>query len=290
MAAPNEIITRRGLVLLALLAAEGSLASAPAAARAGKQRLVLSSGFLCFSNHVGVLRALEAAGELDRGRLGAVVGTSSGAIVGSMLAAGMSVDDISALVSARRPLALCRPALAPWRGLFSAERLGHVLAEVLPGCFEDLPVPFAVGVARREAPGGPEPVLLSRGPLVPAVLASCAVPLIFQPVYVGGAMYVDGGIVDRTCVDLSSGFWREAAGAEMGSTLVHLVSDRAGVAFGPRDGIRDATRLEIVRTSRTRQSLARPFGPSYHAEVEAAAAACAAVLAARGGRSAGAGA
>ncbi|KAG8457145.1 hypothetical protein KFE25_004112 [Diacronema lutheri] len=252
------------------------------------KRLVLSSGFLCFSNHVGVLRALDAAGELERGKLGAIVGTSSGAIVGSMLAAGMGVDEIAALVSARRPLALCRPTLRPWRGLFSASRLGEVLEAVLPERFEDLRTPLAVGVARADRAGAASTAaVLSAGPLVPAILASCAVPAMFQPVAVGGVKYVDGGIVDRTCVEVSAPFWRGissawgGAGASEGATLVHLISDRPDVELGPRDGITDARGLTIIRTRRTRQSLARRFGAVFDEEVARAAAECAAVLAGR---------
>lgn len=271
---------RRRVVVPVLLWASIASCAVPVA-RTGSQRLVLSSGFLCFSNHVGVIRALDEAKELQH--IGAIVGTSSGAIVGSMLAAGMTVEAISALVSARRPLALCRPTLDPWRGIFSASRLGQVLEQVLPERFEDLPLPFAVGVARLEPSGGaPTPVLLANGPLVPAVLASCAVPGIFQPIKIGGSSYVDGGIVDRTFLEPSAKFWREAGGPEPGETLIHLVSDKPGVAFGPRDGIPDGGRgLTIVRTTRTKQSLVRSFGPSYAVEVARAAADCAAVLAQR---------
>jgi hypothetical protein len=260
-----------------MAAAIGILAAAISTAPA-MQRVVLSSGFLCFSNHVGVLRALEAAGELSPSRLGAVVGTSSGAIVGSMLAAGLSVDEIEAVVMARRPLALCRPALQPWRGLFTADPLGRVLAEVLPARFEDLRTPFAAGVALA---GSAEPLVISEGALVPAVLASCAVPGMFQPIARDGILLVDGGIADRTAAERSLPWLARAAPAATAETFIHLISDVEGVAFGPRDGVRELAGTTIVRTRRSRQSLARRFGACFDDEVADAAERCAAALAAR---------
>jgi hypothetical protein len=113
---------------LAFLHAAATAGSSTAAPR---QRLVLSSGFLCFSGHVGVARTLEGMGQLTPERLGCIVGTSSGSIVGAMVAAGLSSDEIIDVITARRPIALCRPTLTPWRGLFSSEGLGRVLAEVI---------------------------------------------------------------------------------------------------------------------------------------------------------------
>jgi hypothetical protein len=255
------------------------LGLARGAAQVAPQRLILSSGFLCFSNHVGVLRALEAAGELRPGRLAAVVGTSSGAICGSLLAAGLTVDEIEAIVTRHRPLALCRPSLRPWRGLFTSDALGSVLADALPPTFEDLRTPFAACVVRASTY---EPALVTQGPLVEAVLASCAVPGMFQPVQLGADAYVDGGVVDRTAAERSRE-WLARVAPGCAETLVHLVSDVEGqTGFGPRDGILDQCGMAIVRTSRTRQNLARRFGRAFAEEADAAAARCAAVLAARG--------
>ena len=72
-----------------------------------------------------------------------------------------------------------------------------------------------------------------------------------------------------------------AAPAAAAETFVHLVSDVEGVAFGPRDGVRELAGTTIVRTRRTRQSLARRFGARFDEEVADAAERCAAALAAR---------
>jgi NTE family protein len=39
--------------------------------------------------------------------------------------------------------------------------------------------------------------VLSHGAIAPAIHASCAVPLLFHPVVLGGRAYLDGGILDR---------------------------------------------------------------------------------------------
>ncbi len=60
--------------------------------------------------------------------------------------------------------------------------------------FEDCRVPLALSVwdvlARRT-------VVLRSGPLARGIHASCAFPVLLQPVRVGGRLYADGGIADR---------------------------------------------------------------------------------------------
>jgi NTE family protein len=69
-----------------------------------------------------------------------------------------------------------------------------MLEQSLPGRdFADLQLPFhcvAAGIERAHAHW------FSGGPIVPAVLASCAVPGLLPPVEVDGEHYFDGGLVD----------------------------------------------------------------------------------------------
>ena len=206
--------------------------------------VIFSSGFLCFSSHAGCLQALEKHAI----KPSAVVGTSSGALAASMLAAGLSADEIADVLSAQRPISLVRPSATPWRGPLSTRALMRRMRDVLPGTFAELPVPLALGVYR---PGVREPLLLTDGDLPSAVAASCAVPRLFSPVAVGGTLFADGGAVDRTMASA----WR-AWRPEGTPALVHLVSDAPDGEFGPRDGVGVATAecVHIVRSARAKAS------------------------------------
>lgn len=153
--------------------------------------ILLSSGFLAFASHLGFLTAIEECGIQPA----AMLGTSSGALVGSLFAAGVSTSRIGAILTASRPIALLRPRWRMWDGAFSAEPLLSMLRRELPTTFEELRFPFAVGVARV---GDGTHELVTRGPLPEAVLASCAVPRLLSPVQLAQHQYVDGGAVDRT--------------------------------------------------------------------------------------------
>ncbi len=151
--------------------------------------VLLSSGFLAFARHTGFLAAVEAAG-LD---VDAVTGTSSGAVVGALWAAGHDHARIAAELGQHRPIDFFRVHRRPWRGLVSLEALIAWLRPLLPARFEDLPRPFAVGVVAA----GQGHRLLRAGPLPEAVAASCAIPGIFAAVDVDGLRCSDGGAADR---------------------------------------------------------------------------------------------
>jgi predicted acylesterase/phospholipase RssA len=220
--------------------------------RDGEHDLLLSSGFLAFARHAGVLAAVEDAGL----RVGAVVGTSSGALVGALWASGMPARDIATLVGGTRPWDLVALHLRPWKGLLSLDPLRAWLRERLPATFAELPRPFAVGVSAR-VDGAPRAFLLREGPLVDAVVASCAIPGLFvSPLEGPHGAWRDGGAADRV------GFarWRDWRGDR--PVLVHEVARSAGrdVAL-PVD-------VPVVRTPRSGASL-WSLG-DVHAQVEEA--------------------
>jgi predicted acylesterase/phospholipase RssA len=193
--------------------------------------LVLSSGFLAFARHCGFLRAVEESGlEVD-----GLCGTSSGALVGAMWAAGIAALDIAEKLSSQRPFTLLRPSFRPWRGLFSLRALQGLAAGWLPPSFADLPYPLAVGVMAADGSG----TLLSEGTLPEAVVASCAVPYLFAPVQVDGVPYRDGGAVDRLALEP----WAQLRGER--PRVVHLVERSAGAETAVPDGI------AVVRTPRS---------------------------------------
>ena len=77
--------------------------------------ILRSSGFLAFGGHCGFLQAvldadLEVAG---------VMGTSSGALVGSLFAAGLTPLEILAEFASTKPIERIRLNSSPWRGIFN---------------------------------------------------------------------------------------------------------------------------------------------------------------------------
>ncbi len=181
--------------------------------------IVLSAGWLAFARHIGFLEGLA-----DQGiEVGAVVGTSSGSLVGALWAAGLSLDAIAEVVSATRPFRALRPSRTPWRGVCSMGGLMSRIRKYLPERIEDLERPFAVGVC-----SGPNaPHLLTSGSLPEAVAASCAVPGLFSSVDVNGTRWLDGGWADRTAVE----GWRDWRPKQVG--LLHLIETKVGTHPSP---------------------------------------------------------
>lgn len=196
--------------------------------------LVLSSGFLAFARQAGFLEAVEQA-DLP---VGAVMGTSSGALAGALWCAGYSARDTLAHLTQRAPIHLVGLSWAPWRGVLTLDPAIALLSDLLPPTFADLERPFAVGV---EGPDGRHQ-LVHEGPLAPAVAASCAMPGVFVPVDLPIGRCRDGGAVDRLGL-AAHRTWRGAV-----PTVAHWVDRSAGKDV-PVD--LDDPQLTVVRTPRS---------------------------------------
>ncbi len=151
--------------------------------------LAMSSGFFGFFAHCGMLSALEEAG-LRPARL---AGSSAGALVAGTWASGLDAADL-----ARELLALERAHFwDPWPGpgLLRGRLFRRKLESLLPTTdFTGCRAPLAVSVF--DVLSGKTRVL-DAGPLAPAIQASCTVPGMFHPVWIGGRPYLDGGVLDR---------------------------------------------------------------------------------------------
>lgn len=151
--------------------------------------LSLSAGYFSFFAHTGVLLALEEAGLRPR----RVTGASAGALVGGLFAAGLDAGRLREELLRLRRQDFWDPA--PGLGLLRGALFRARLEALLPVArFEDCRVPFA---ASAFALAALRTRVLERGALAPAIHASCAVPLLFQPVRVDGALFADGGVADR---------------------------------------------------------------------------------------------
>jgi NTE family protein len=148
----------------------------------------------------GMLRALAEAGF----KPDLVVGTSVGSVNGAMLArygddaterlgriwASMTRDRVfpGGMFSMVRTLRESRTHLFPNTGL--AAVIGEHLGVGVE--FEDLGLPLGVVATAVDTA---EALLVREGPLLPALLGSCAVPGIYPPVELAGRLVYDGGLV-----------------------------------------------------------------------------------------------
>jgi NTE family protein len=215
-----------------LLCAAGALAQQASDEDSDGERprvgLVLGGGGARGAAHIGVLRELERL----RVPVDAIAGTSMGAIVGGLYAAGMTPQELEQLIAAmnwaeifqdtpgrkdlsyRRKqddvdfpvqfeLGLNRGRLQLPKGLIQGQQLSPLLRELTLDVahisdFDELPTPFRAVASDIETG---EAVVLSGGDLTLALRASMAAPGIFAPVIVNDRMLVDGGLVGNLPVD-----------------------------------------------------------------------------------------
>ena len=154
--------------------------------------LALSSSFFGFYAHCGVATALYEAGL----RPAKASGASAGALVAAALASGLEPRDLSKILFATRRQDFWDPF--PGLGLLRGKKFRTILAQHFVADFSQTKIPLSVAafdlLARKT-------VFLERGPLPSAVVASCAVPLMFHPVRIGRRLYLDGGLFEKSGLD-----------------------------------------------------------------------------------------
>lgn len=164
--------------------------------------LAMSSGFFSFYAHTGMLSALIARGL----RPAHVAGSSAGAMVAGMWAAGLAPEELAEELQRLRREDFWDPSVGA--GLLAGKKFDALLRRLLPrdqieAC--DVPVRISVfDIVRRRTH------VVVRGDLATAIRASCAVPGMFQPVWTelphGKRPCWDGGILDRAGIaDMPAG-------------------------------------------------------------------------------------
>ena len=144
--------------------------------------------------HVGVLKAMEEKGI----HFDAFAGTSAGAIVASLYAAGKSADETMEILQ-DTTIANTARVLLPKTGLASLDNLREKLDEILHGkSFADLEKPLFLAATNLHS-GKVE--YLHEGNVALAVQASCSIPILFSPVEINGQLFVDGGLLDNVPVE-----------------------------------------------------------------------------------------
>jgi NTE family protein len=201
--------------------------------------VALGSGSARGWAHVGVLRALLAAGIAPD----LVAGCSMGAMIGAVFAAGR-IEQLEAWALALDWKGVLGLLDFGFRGgLIKGDRLLDFFhGQCAQGAFSELLLPFAA-VATDLASG--EEIWLREGNVSDAVRASCTVPGLFQPVLHDGRYLVDGSIVNPVPVSLCRAMGAEVVIAvDLGSNLGRRFVASSPAAGNPsvRGRITDALR------------------------------------------------
>ena len=203
--------------------------------------LVLAGGGAKGAAHIGVLKALEEMHiPIDY-----ITGTSMGAYVGGLYASGMSADEIAVFIdtvdwnsgfvdkverSEREirdkeyedryqigtDIGFSFTELKAPKGFVQGQNMAKIL-RITSGnvsylqSFDDLPIPFRAVATDIEKL---EPVILDKGNLAEAMMASMSVPGALPPVEYEGRLLVDGGSVNNMPVDVAR---------EMGADIIIAV-------------------------------------------------------------------
>jgi len=162
--------------------------------------LVLGGGAARGFAHIGVIKALEAQGIVPD----MVVGTSAGSLVGALYAAGNNGFALQKLAMEMDEAAISDwsvPLISQSSGVLKGEAVQlYVNRAVQNQPIEKLKIPF--GAVATDLHTG-QAILFRRGNTGVAVRASSAVPGLFQPVKIGTATYVDGGLVSPVPVSFA---------------------------------------------------------------------------------------
>jgi NTE family protein len=160
--------------------------------------LVLSGGGVRGVAHLGLLQVLEEIGIQPT----AISGTSAGAIVGALRAAGHSVGTI---LDFFRNTSIFKPGLFASRkpGFLDTDKFYPVLKELLPE--DDFGVlKTKLYVTATDMVKGKQRTF-AHGQLIRPILASAAFPVVFTPVEIEGQLYTDGGALNNFPVEPLAG-------------------------------------------------------------------------------------
>jgi NTE family protein len=182
--------------------------------------LALGGGSAKGFAHIGVLK------ELHKHKIfpDYIAGTSAGALVGALYAAGHSPEDIEEIAKTTNWKKIMDFTI-PKSGFIAGKLIENkIRQEVNKKKFSQLKIPFRAVAYNLDLH---EKVVFSKGDVARAVRASLSIPGIFAPIKIDGHRYVDGGVVDPTPFDIVK---------EMGAEYiiaVDLLHDDKKIIKGP---------------------------------------------------------
>lgn len=155
--------------------------------------LALGGGGARGMAHIVYLKALEELGIKPT----IIAGTSIGAIIGAMFAAGINADEMADIVSKFNLLNIGKLVDFSFfqpSGLIKGDKVMDFLKEhIKASVFEELDIPLKIVAAdfweRKQ-------VVAESGELIPAIRASMSIPGIFNPYVKDGQVLIDGGVIN----------------------------------------------------------------------------------------------
>lgn len=151
--------------------------------------LALSGGGARGFAHAGALKALEEANI----RPEIIAGVSAGSVVAVLYASGLSPEKILEIFIDKKASDFMEISFS--RGsILKIDKFARFIAgQIAPAkTFADLKIPAYVGATNLNDGLAEE---FHEGDLLPAVQASCSIPMLFAPVKIGDTYYVDGGVL-----------------------------------------------------------------------------------------------
>jgi NTE family protein len=164
--------------------------------------------------HLGILQALN---ELNI-KPEIISGASAGAIVGAFYASGYSPIETLEIILESRLLSFFKPQLKGL-GLFDMNNFLVLYNKYFPhNSFEGLKLPLIVAATDLYEN---KTVYFSSGELINPILASSAIPIVFDPICFNNMLMVDGGILDNLPVAPLCGKCKKIIGVHVNAPGKH---------------------------------------------------------------------
>jgi len=206
--------------------------------------IVLSGGGALGYAHIGALMALEEAGI----EISMISGASMGSIVGAMYAFGYSPQEMIAIIEKEKlhkKSKIFNFRIFNKRGLSNQKKVKKILNSVLPiDNFDSLKRFFALSMTNfieletEYAYSGDQ--------LKEKIIASIAIPYIFEPVIIDGIVYVDGGVMNNLPIEPIKDKCQIIIMIDV-MTTNNKVVDRGKVKIGYRAGLAMIKQMNVER-------------------------------------------
>ena len=149
--------------------------------------LVLGGGGARGFAHLGVIQAMYDTGL----KPDIISGTSAGSIIGAMIASGHTPEECLKFFTGKKILHFARPTMSK-KGIMTMNGMEEHLKEFLhTATFEELKIPLVITASDINHA---IPVHFEHGELLPCIIASCSIPVVFTPKEIDSNDYVDGGV------------------------------------------------------------------------------------------------